>query len=81
MPEGGFVNKEYWAAEREARIMQRCQDLANQIIAELGTSSGDHGEDIEPLIGFIEVWECLRLAHEESMSFARYHHEHRKEAS
>lgn len=75
------MNKEYWAAEREVRIFQRCEDLAHSIIAELRTSFGDHGEDIEDLYGLIETWEYLRLVQEESMSSAKYHHGHPNEAT
>lgn len=75
------MNKEYWAAEREVRIFQRCEDLASQIIAELRTSGGEHSEDYEYLYGLIEGWECLRFASEEHMSYVKYHHEHPKEAS
>ncbi len=36
---------------REARIMERCERLAHEIIGELGTSGGDHHEDIDNLEG------------------------------
>lgn len=46
--------------KRESRIFEFCERKAEEIIAELNTSGGDHGEDVEVLEGLIETWRALR---------------------
>lgn len=62
--------KEHW--RREERIFEFCINHARQIIAELKTSGGDHGEDIRDLEGLIERWEMLYAAVEEARMNEEY---------
>jgi hypothetical protein len=75
------MNKEVFEAKREARIMERCETLAREIIAELATSSGEQGEDIYQLEGMIEVWQELRVAHEDTALLAAYQQSSQKNKS
>ena len=55
----------YW--RREMRIMDFCVNHARQIIAELESAGGDHHEDVQELLGLIEVWEYLSHVAEEGL--------------
>lgn len=50
---------------REERIFRFCIESAHQIIAELEQSGGDHGDDVQKLLGLIETWSELRFAEQD----------------
>lgn len=50
------ASKKQLRAMREERVFRACREHAEWIIAELAHSYGDHGEDVEVLLGLIETW-------------------------
>ena len=52
-------NKAMLSHWREQRIFDFCTERGRQIISELESSAGEHGEDVQVLWGLVETWEDL----------------------